>query len=58
MTDEDPYLGSQLIPKITRAIQEQGVRAFKCFAEKPELQFASPENTNRARKVISEFKNI
>ena len=42
MTGEDPYLGSQLIPKITRAIQEQGVRAFKCFAEKPELQFASP----------------
>jgi hypothetical protein len=42
MTDEDPYLGSQLIPKITRSIQEQGVRAFKCFAEKPELQFASP----------------
>ena len=27
MTGEDPYLGSQLIPKVVRAIQEQGVWA-------------------------------
>ena len=31
-------------------------RILKCLAEKPELQFAPPESTNRARKVISQFK--
>ena len=32
-------------------------RILKCLAEKPELQFASPNSTNRARKVIFQFKN-
>ncbi len=50
--------GKQLIPKVTRAIQEQGVWTFKCFAEKPELQFASPTALTAPGSDISIQKQL